>query len=496
MSTHVVVIGAGLGGLSAAMRLAYHGTRVSVYEKNFSVGGKMQEVVSPNGYRFDAGPTLITMPHVFEDLFTGVGRKLSDYLTFTPLEIPCRYHFADGSVFNAYADLEKLRDEIARVFPDQLRHFDSYFKRIKELYRITAESFIYNPLTLKSLLRVNPLDFFSIDAFSTAHERNAKSFTDKRFVQFLDRFPTYVGSSPYRAPATLNVIPFVELAFGGFYVKGGMQRLADAYKQVCDELGVTFYFGKEATKITVKNNRANGVEFSDGETVVCDAVISNDDAVHTYERLLNSPEKKYVSQRKLDALEASCSGFVLMLGVGREHSQLNHHNIFFSSDYEREFSEIFDAKVPPNEPTIYLSVSAKSDAGQAPQGKENWFLLINAPYLSGAYDWDKNKEVYRNAVFDRLKRLGFSEVEEKVEFERMFTPVDLKDKFNANRGSIYGITSNNRFAAFLRPSNRSREVRGLYFASGSAHPGGGTPMVTLSGKFAAELLMEDFLIHR
>jgi phytoene desaturase len=484
MSCRIVVIGAGLGGLSAAIRLAHKGYAVSVFEKNARVGGKMQEVVSDNGYRFDAGPTLITMPFVFEELFQSVGKRLADFVSFIPLDRSCKYFFPDGSTFTAYCDLNRLRDEIARVFPSETENFERYFQYTKKIYDATAENFIYNPLSFSRLLKSNPFDLLKIDAFSTAHAANARFFKDARFIQFLDRFPTYVGSSPYLAPATLNVIPFVELAFGAFYAKGGMIELANAFHKLAEEVGATFHFNQSVSKIIVRQGKAAGVQLQNGETVSCDAVISNDDAVHTYAELLgeSSVEKKY---------EASCSGFVLCLGVGRAHAELAHHNIFFASNYEREFNEIFEKKIMPSEPTIYISISAKSDLHQAPLGKENWFVLINAPFLSDAYDWRKNQEKYRNAVIRRLNQLGFTDLERHIEFERLFTPLDLKEQFNSFRGSIYGISSNKRMSAFFRPRNRAA-VKGLYLASGSAHPGGGTPMVTLSGKFAAELLMRDF----
>ncbi len=489
MRKKVIVIGAGLGGLAAAIRLAYHNYEVHIFERNHAVGGKMQELRSPDGcYRFDTGPTLITMPFVFEALFQDVGKKLSDYLTLLPLEAACKYFFADGSEFTAYCDLQRLRKEIARVFPTEKENFERYFAYIKKIYEATADNFIYNPFSLLRLFKTNPLQFFQIDAFSTVHQSNARFFSDKRIVQFLDRFPTYVGASPYLAPATLNVIPFVELAFGGFYVKGGMYRLAEAYQRLAEELGATLHFGQDVKRLVLHNNTATGIELQSGERIYADAIVSNDDALHLYQDLL--PNAKHLPKR-LANLEASCSGFVLCLGIAKEHPQLWHHNIFFSSDYHNEFAEIFTHRVPPSEPTIYISISSKSDSGQAPKGKENWFVLVNAPYLSEAFDWEQQKTAYRHVVIERLKAVGFADIESYIEFETMLTPLDLKQKFNAYRGSIYGVSSNSRSAAFLRPKNRSPFVKRLYLATGSAHPGGGTPMVTLSGKFAAELLMQD-----
>ncbi|MCS7211963.1 MAG: phytoene desaturase family protein [Chloroherpetonaceae bacterium] len=491
MRKKVIIIGAGLGGLAAAIRLAHRGYAVQVFERNATVGGKMQELYSPDGcYRFDTGPTLLTMPHVFESLFRDVGKRLSDYLTLVPLEAACKYFFADGSEFTAYCDPQALRQEIARVFPSELQRFERYFQHIQKIYEATAENFIYNPFSFARLFKTNPLRLLEIDALTTVHKRNASFFRDPRLVQFLDRFPTYVGASPYLAPATLNVIPFVELAFGGFYVRGGMYRLAEAYQRLAQEFGAEFHFQQDVKRILVKDGSAVGVELASGERIEADAIISNDDACHLYGELL---EGQQTSRRikALSNLEASCSGFVLCLGIGKVHPHLWHHNIFFSRDYKQEFEEIFTHRVPPSEPTIYITISSKSDTGQAPVGKENWFVLVNAPYLSKQFDWEKQKQAYREVVIQRLKSLGFSDLEKHIEFEAILTPLDLKLRFNAHRGAIYGISSNSRRAAFLRPKNRSPFVKRLYLATGSAHPGGGTPMVTLSGKFAAELLMQD-----
>ncbi|MDX2129954.1 MAG: phytoene desaturase family protein [Chloroherpetonaceae bacterium] len=488
-SKKVIVIGAGLGGLSAAIHLAAKGFDVTIIEKNATVGGKMQELRSPNGYRFDLGPTLITMPFVFESLFAAAGRKLSDYLELIPLEASCRYFFQDGTVFTAYCNRFQFEEEVARVFPSAAPALKPYFDYAKRIYDATAESFIYNPLSFSRLFKTNPIDLFKIDALSTVHKSNVRFFSDPRFVQFLDRFPTYVGSSPYFAPATLNVIAFVELAFGGFYIKGGMQRLAEAYLKLALELGVTLETNAEVTAILDRNKVVTGVQVKKNgaiETLEALAVVSNDDAIHTYTALTDKAPKR------LKNLEASCSGYVLTLGVKDTYPNLSHHNIFFTKDYKHEFEEIFTQGVMPSDPTIYLTRSCHSDAGQSPEGSENWFLLINAPFLSERYNWKQDGKLYKNLVNESLEKRGFIGLSGKIEFEAEVTPEMLYQKFYSHRGSIYGLSSNGMMSAFLRPRNRSPYLKGLYIATGSAHPGGGTPMVTLSGKFAAELLIQDF----
>ncbi len=492
MAKHICIIGGGLGGLASAMVLAYNGFRVSVYEKNRTLGGKLQEIKTPEGYRFDVGPTLITLPDVFRDLFKRVGRNLQDYLSFKSLELSCKYVFSEGSVFDAYTHPEKFRDAFAQTFSDPIVNWDRYYRYIERIYQATHESFIFNPMSAATLLKQNPLNVLKIDPLSTVHKANSRFFEDPRVLQFLDRFPTYVGSSPYLAPATLNVIPYVELAFGSFTIKGGLYRLVDAYKTVCEELGVEIHLNSEVEQIVTDSKRVKGLRLKNGDEVECLAVVSNDDAVHTYQNLLNTPQKTLVSPKTISRWEASCSGFILCLGIKKSYPDLDHHNIFFSEDYQHEFHELFAEHKPAQKPTIYVSISSKSIPGDAPEGCENWFVLVNVPFVSSNYDWPSGQKAYRDLVIEELKSKGFADIEQHIVYESSVTPLNLQEWYHANRGSIYGISSNTKSSAFLRPKNRSPYAKGLYLASGSAHPGGGTPMVTLSGQFAAQCLMEDF----
>ena len=492
MAKHVCIIGGGLGGLSAAMILAYNGYKVTLFEKNSTLGGKLQELKTPDGYRFDVGPTLITLPFVFENLFKKVERNLEDYLSLNPLEISCKYNFSDGTVFNAFTEKNAFVESFCNTFTDSEKSWHHYYRYIEQIYKATNQSFIFNPFSASTIFRQNPLNFFKIDPFSTVHRANMRFFKDPRVVQFLDRFPTYVGSSPYLAPATLNVIPYVELAFGSYTIKGGLYRLVEACKNVCDDLGVEIRLNTEVEQILVDGQKISGLKLNNGEHVPCHAVVSNDDAVHTYRALLSRPGKLVISPKTISRWEASCSGFILCLGVKKSYPRLLHHNIFFSGDYQHEFHELFAEKTPATEPTIYISISSKSFPGDAPESSENWFVLVNAPFVTSKFDWNTQKQAYRDLIIRELKHRGFTDIEDHIDYEYMVTPLNIQDWYNANFGSIYGINSNSKSSAFLRPKNRSLYVKGLYLASGSAHPGGGTPMVVLSGTFAAQLLMADF----
>jgi phytoene desaturase len=308
--------------------------------------------------------------------------------------------------------------------------------------------------------------------------------------QMLGRFATYVGASPYLAPATLNVIAHVEMNEGIWYPEGGVYAMARAYQRLAVELGVEIRPQAQVTTIDVKNGQAQGVRLADGRYLSARAVIANVDVATVYEQLL--PNGSYPARHlaQLRQVEPSCSGFILLLGIGAEHPDLAQHNIFFSADYPLEFHQIFEQGIPPTEPTIYVAITAKTTPGDAPAGMENWFVLVNAPPLGPGWDWRAEAVLYRNRVLELLAARGY-DVRQHIVADQVLTPVDIAQMTGARRGALYGASSNNRMAAFRRPHNRAPDIRGLYFVGGTTHPGGGVPMVTLSGKVASEFVLQD-----
>jgi phytoene desaturase len=307
--------------------------------------------------------------------------------------------------------------------------------------------------------------------------------------QLFNRFATYNGSSPYRTPATFALIPYVEFGLGAWYVRGGMYALPTALVRLAQELGVSIHTQTEVEQILIEQGRACGVRLKGGESMRCDAVIANADAVDTYRRLIESKARRIYTNRRIEKLEPSCSGFVMLLGSARRFPQLAHHNIFFSSDYPAEFRAIFDQQRPANDPTIYVCASSRTDASQSPPGHENLFVLVNAPSTNAQTNWTTEARGYRNLILRRLEENGLDGLSSAIDYEHIITPDDFERTYHANRGSIYGISSNKRANAFLRPPNKARDIEALYFAGGATHPGGGIPLVLLSGKMAAELLL-------
>ena len=509
----VVIVGAGIGGLSAAIRLAAAGRRVIVLEQNAQVGGKMSEI-SADGFRWDTGPSVITMRPVFEELFAAAGRRLEDYLTLLPVEPLTRYFYPDGMIFDATRDLARMVEQIAAFDERDVEGYLAYLAYAARIHRVTGAKFLYNdPPTVGELAHTPLRDIPAVDPLRTM-DQAIRGFVHSPYLrQFLGRFATYVGASPYLAPATLNVIAHVELTGGIWYPRGGIYQIARALERLARELGVEIRVNSPVARIEVREGKVSGVSLVGGERIAAQTVIANVDVATVYERLLDNrgrtetvgnaggqwtPEQAdrndYTGDQwkltQATSRDVSCSGFILMLGVEGLHPQLAHHNIFFSNDYPREFNDIFARGLPPDDPTIYVAITSRTDADHAPPGCENWFVLVNAPALGTGYDWAKEAAGYRDRVLAKLVAFGL-DVRDKIRAERMLTPLDLERLTGARRGALYGTSSNDRLNALRRPHNRAKGIKGLYFAGGTTHPGGGVPLVMLSGKVAARMVIED-----
>lgn len=483
----ISVIGAGIGGLSVACLMASKGYSVTLFEKNSRAGGKMN-LIEAEGFRFDTGPSLLTMPHVLQKLFKTCGIDMKDHLELIPLSPLCRYFYKDGTVFNSYTDREKSIKEINTFSESEARTYSDFLDHSARLYKKTADAFIFNPLfDLSDLKELDLFSFFGIDAFSNVSSRVDSYFKTGYLRKFFKRFTTYNGSNPWVAPATLNVIPHVELDQGGYYVKGGLYKIAETLFWLAVTLGVEFRFNVEVQSIEIHNDSVSGI-FSDNEFYPSDLVISNSDSTETILKLLSGAAVSSSKKSRQAKIEPSCSGFVLLLGLDTRYEQLSHHNIFFSEDYEHEFRQIFSDKIMPDDPTIYIANTSYSDPEHAIENGSNLFILINAPYLSDNYNWNESAELYEQKVIDGLEKRGLKELSKHIVFKDRITPEDFYEKYRSNKGSIYGTSSNGRVSAFLRPRNKSREIGGLYFVGGSTHPGGGIPLVVQSAFNAMELI--------
>lgn len=489
MDNRVVVVGAGLGGLSAAIRLAHAGFDVTVVEQQTFAGGKAGSVQA-EGFRFDTGPSLMTMPGVFAELFSSVGEDMAADLPLVRLSPICAYFYPDGKRLRSWAEPERFGEEIAAATVDRPESLALYLAHARRIHDVAAELFLSgslheaatyaSPVFWRSLIRLP-----AIDALRSMHAANASFFRDPKTVQLFDRYATYNGSSPFRVPATLCLIPHVEYGLGAWAPRDGIVAIPRALERLARKKGVRFLLGTRVEEILHRDGEVTGVH-AGGMDIEAPVVISNADVLSTYRGLLRDPSARLA--RRYERLEPSSSGLVFCWGVGRSFPQLLTHNIFFSSDYRREFDDIFSAARSPADPTIYVNITSKVTPSDAPQGGENWFVLVNAPHDAGQ-DWEAERRRTRETVLRRLSGGLGVDLEAEIRAEWNLTPPEIEARTGSTAGSLYGISSNSPLAAFLRHPNRSRRHRGLYFAGGSAHPGGGMPLAVLSGKIAAELVL-------
>ena len=486
--SRVVVVGGGIGGLAVAARLARMRHEVTLVERNDTVGGKLG-IWERDGFRFDTGPSLVTLPATLRDLFLKTGRPLEEFLDLQQLDILAHYRFPDGTEMDVpNSGVHGIAASFdAALGGNAAAQWTRFHERAERMWAVArapfVESTLGGPMTLARLALRRPADLWHISPWRTLRDVGRAAFDDPRQVLFLDRYATYTGSDPRRAPAVLSVVPYVEHTFRGWYVPGGLHRITEVVRDRAEQRRVTMLTGAEVVRITASAQRVDGVELSDGRRLDADLVVSDVDAGLLYQRLLPQPRLL----RSLQRATPSLSGFVLMLGV-RSHEPIPHHSVLFGSDYDAEMDAVFgpDAR-PVDDPTIYIS--APPDA--APAGHQAWFVLVNAPRhgtAPGCVDWDADGvgSAYAAKILDLLAARGH-DVRDRLVFAEYRTPADLERETNSPGGAIYGTSSNGWRAAFLRPANRS-PVTGLYLVGGSAHPGGGLPMVLMSAAITADLI--------
>ena len=481
-----IIIGAGIAGIATAIRLAVKGCTVEVFEANSYPGGKISEFTK-DGFRFDAGPSLLTMPQYVDELFQLAGKDPREYFNYKKLDIPCHYFYPDGTNLKAYADPIKFAEEITKTTKEPARNLLKYAANSADIYNITSHVFLERSLhrlktylrwdTIRSIFRVG-----KIDAMHTMHKANQDYFKDERMVQFYDRYATYNGSNPYTAPATLNVIPHIEQHFGAYFPDGGMYSIVSGLVKLAEALGVEFNYNSPVGEIVILKRKATGVKVK-AEIKEADIIISNMDIYFTYTKLLKY--KKNLYHKKILSQERSSSALIFYWGINKQFPQLDLHNIFFSADYMAEFDHIWQQRDIYSDPTVYLNISSKLKPDDAPEGCENWFVMINVPANIGQ-DWDKLIADARANIIAKLSNALGEDISQHIISERILDPRGIESRTSSYQGSIYGTSSNSRFAAFLRHANKSSKISNLYFCGGSVHPGGGIPLCLLSAKIVSD----------
>ena len=486
-------MGAGLGGLAAAARLAAAGHAVTVVDRAGAVGGKLGSF-SRDGHVFDTGPSLVTMPHLLQDLFAATGADLAEAVDLVRLDPAVAYRFADGTRLAVPGYPEEIPGALdAALGAGAGGEWSALMQRAAAMWRVSEQPFLRSPLqgarTLARLAR-RPADVAAVAPWRTLRGLGTQYLSHPHLRTLLDRYATYSGSDPRRAPAVLATVPYAEQRFGSWYVRGGLHRLAEAVAERAVTCGAGLRTGCAVRKVLVEAGRAGGVELESGEVVRADVVISGVDAAALYADLLPPDRRTGRVRRDLARATPSLSGFVLLLALRGRTPGLAHHTVLFPEDYDAEFDAVFGATPQPvADPTVY--VSAPDDPALRPdEDSESWFVLVNAPRHDPGrgVDWDEPglADRYAATVLDVLARRGL-DVRDRLRWCEVRTPADLERDTGSPGGSIYGTSSNGARAAFLRPGNVS-PVPGLFLVGGSAHPGGGLPLVSLSAEIVAGLI--------
>lgn len=489
----VIVVGAGAGGLSAAVQLASQGWEVAVLEKEDTPGGRLG-AIEYNGYRIDVGATILMMYDVFHQFFSDLGKDINDYLDLTRLN-PCYHlHFADGTRLSPSNDLKHNLDEIAALNPDDVEGYLKYLAQIHRRYMVARHKFIEKPLTrLRDFLNVETLmGMWQLKTLNSMYSDISRFVKDERTRISLTFQSIYLGISPYQTPSIYTIIPYVEHGLSGiWYPKGGMNAITGALVALLAEFGGELHLKTPVEKILVENAQVKGVALSDGRTVSADVVISNVDFPTAMQTLIPQHCRQGYTPAKFEKMTNSCGCMMFYLASKQKYGELGVHNIYFTEDYKKSLDQIFIEKVLPDDPAIYLYSPSRIDPDVAPKDKEIIYVLVPVPNLGSNVNWETEGENYRKQVFEKLERCGLTDLRQNIVFEKYADPRTFHQRFNTYQGAGFGLAPTLFQSGYFRPGIKSKKVSGLYFAGASVHPGGGVPVVLVCGRLVAQQIHAD-----
>ena len=482
----VSIIGSGIGGICSAIRLKNKGFDVDVFEKNEFPGGKLS-TFKLGDFRFDAGPSLFTMPHLVDELFRISDEDPRNFFNYKKKKIHCKYYWNDGKKFTAYSNKSKFVQEIEKSFNVSGKVVENYLNKAEKKYNLTKEIFLNKSLhklstylsidTLKALFKIN---FYQIN--KSLNNVNRDELKNKYLVQIFDRYATYNGSNPYKTPGMMSLIQHLENHYGTYIPIGGMHEITKSLFKLAKKIGVKFYFKNEVTKLKIENSRIKYLEINKSKKIESDYFVSNVDTHHFYNKLIDNK----ISHNSLKS-ERSSSAVIFYWCMKGNSTNLDLHNIFFASDYKKEFESIFEKKELYDDPTIYVNITSKDVKSDAPKGCENWFVMVNAPHNTNQ-NWKSDIKVLKKNIINKLEKILKVSIDDKLIKEKIYSPVDLDRNTNSHLGSLYGTSSNDMFSSFLRHPNFSRKIKNVFFCGGSVHPGGGIPLCILSSKIISDLI--------
>jgi phytoene desaturase len=505
---NVIVVGAGLAGLSSACVLAARGHQVTLLDKNEWVGGKAAQHEA-EGFRFDMGPTILTLPSVLKRVFEEAGRKLEDYIEMIRLDPQWRCFFesdgkggaADNTVLDLVENVPQMKETLRQFTGGEVNAngYENFMGLSEHLHGVSDRFFFWrsigglaDTMEVSGAFSINVLkDVLSLRMGKSVASIVRSHVPDARVAQMMDHFTQYVGSSPYASPAVLCSIAHMQTEEGIWYPMGGTRAVPEALAKLAQDLGVEIRTSTDVKQIETRGGRVVGVITTDDESLPCDAVVSNCDAVRTYTELLKGTPQSQTFEKKNKHIPA-CSGVVLYLGLNRRYEQLLHHNFVFSKDPEAEFHSIYDLGKPADDPTAYVCAPAISEPGVAPEGGEALYILVHTPYLRPDHNWSEMLPKYREVILDKMESCaGTKGIRDAIVYESALTPEGIHKRYRVLNGAIYGLASHGKYLGAFKPGNRRKDLSGLYLAGGAAHPGPGMPMVMMSGWIAADSLDSD-----
>lgn len=497
MGKKVIVIGAGVAGLAAAIRLQHAGYRVEIYEKGSLPGGRMNRIET-GGYKFDLGPTIVMMPEIYREIFELCGRNPDDYIPMERLDPMYRVYYRDRPdvPYDMSSDLVELAKTIEKISPADMEGFLTYLNEIYKRFKVAKESIIqrpfrkfrdfYNLSMLKKALKLKTLD--NADHFMS------KYIKDERLKQMISFQTLYIGISPFKSPSFYTMIPMIQFLYGIWFIKGGMYTMAQSMEKLFKELGGTIHYNKSVQEIEILNRKATGI-ILDGQRISADYVLCNADFPYAIKNLVKDPAAKgKYTDRKIDRMQYSCSCFLLYLGMDRKYEEIEHvHNFIFNEDLKKNLNDIFEGNKLTSA-SFYVYIASKIDPSLTPEGKDGLYILMPVSNLATAnYTWNEETiRDYRAYILNTLKKIrGFENIDQEIVTETCITPLDFESKFNAHHGATFGLMPILSQSNHMRPQSKAKDCEQLYFTGSSTHPGAGVPIVLLSAKIAAQELIHD-----
>jgi len=490
----VVIIGAGMGGLATALRLAYRGYQVTVCEKQPLPGGR-SNLLAENGYRFDMGPTILVMKEAFEDTYQAIGQDFTQRLNLVQLDPNYRVYYHDDSYLDLYSNMAKLAQEVERIDVGSAERLFRFIGEGAHKYELGMKFVDRNYDRITDL--VNPkalVELVGTKSYQNLYQQVADSFKNNDKLSKAFSFHSmFLGLSPFDALAMYSLITYADLSLGMWFPKGGIYRIIEDMVALAEEMGVTIRTNAAVEEILVSSGTVKGVQLSSGEHIEADIVVSNADLPYTYSNLLNGIGEKEFPKRKLDRMTYACSGYILYLGVDRTYPHMQHQSLYFSEDYKANLEAIFNNKSLPADPSFHLSIPTITDPSLAPEGHSAIYVLAPMPNLSADIDWDQAAPVVRGQLLDQLEKIIDPKIRQHITWEREYRPTDWKNDINAALGTAFGSFSHDFFqSSYFRPHNKSKNIAGLYFVGQSTYPGIGMPMVHISAKLVSERIFEEW----